>query len=156
MFFSFPKTLHSHFTHTIGSWLVLQNCHLYPSWMPTLGKMFKDLQRRSGSSPKLLEGEEPVDENFRLWLTSKPSSAFPVSVLQSSVKLTKEPPSGLRSNIGSSLNNDIVTEMGFYDGVVKGPAAIAWKKLLFRFVFFFFFNLFFLNLLSFFFIVSFF
>ena len=64
-------------------------------------------------------------------LTSKPSSAFPVSILQSSVKLTKEPPSGLRSNIRSSMMNDIVTESLFYDGVCAGPAAVAWKKLLF-------------------------
>jgi dynein heavy chain len=116
-----------------GSWLVLQNCHLYPSWMSTLDQLFKDVQRRSVRS-NLLEGETLVEESFRLWLTSKPSSFFPVSVLQSSVKLTKEPPSGLRSNIRSSMNNDIVTEACFYDGVLKGPAAIAWKKLLFRYV----------------------
>ena len=113
-----------------GTWLVLQNCHLYPSWMTTLDQLFKDLQRRIVNGP--LDGEDAVDVNFRLWLTSKPSSVFPVSVLQSSVKLTKEPPSGLRSNIRSSMMNDIVTESSFYDGVVKGPAAIAWKKLLFR------------------------
>jgi hypothetical protein len=52
-----------------GSWLVLQNCHLYPSWMTTLNQLFKDLTRRSllTATNSLSEGEEPVDVNFRLW-----------------------------------------------------------------------------------------
>ena len=52
-----------------GSWLVLQNCHLYPSWMSTLNQLFKDLTRRSllTATNSLSEGEEPVDVNFRLW-----------------------------------------------------------------------------------------
>ena len=99
--------------------------------MSTLDQLFKDLQRRGNPSTTLIEGEVPVDIHFRLWLTSKPSSFFPVSVLQSSVKLTKEPPSGLKANISSSMCNDIVTEPGFYNGIQKGPAAIAFKKLLF-------------------------
>ena len=69
--------------------------------------------------------------DFRLWLTSKPDKNFPVSILQRSVKLTKEPPGGIRANMKSSLTNDITTEPGFFDGIEEGPAAWAWKKLLF-------------------------
>jgi len=77
--------------------------------------------------------EQLTDENnaeFRIWLTSMPSPAFPVSVLQTSVKMTMEPPTGLRSNLMrtyANLDNRTLSDCAKPD---------AFKKLLFAFSYF--------------------
>ena len=48
---------------------------------------------------------EVVDPEFRLFLTSMPATYFPVSTLQNGIKLTTEPPRGLRANLKRSWNN---------------------------------------------------
>ncbi|KAM9820319.1 LOW QUALITY PROTEIN: dynein axonemal heavy chain 2 [Neosynchiropus ocellatus] len=70
-----------------GHWVFLANCHLSLSWMPQLDKLVQQL-----------EVQEPHSD-FRLWLSSAPHPEFPVRLLQASVKMTSEPPKGVKANL---------------------------------------------------------
>ena len=75
-------------------WVLLQNCHLAKSWMASLEALVQNLV-----DP---HSELQIKPGFRIILTSMPASYFPVSVLQNGIKVTTEPPRGLKANLRRS------------------------------------------------------
>eukprot|EP00741_Cyanophora_paradoxa_P016051 tig00000042_g15496.t1 len=79
--------------HAHGGWVILQNIHLTPRW--TSGFLERRLDKIAAGA----------HENFRLFLSAEPTplNDMPVSILQGCVKLTNEPPDGLRMNVSRAL-----------------------------------------------------
>jgi len=69
-----------------GYWVYLANCHLSLGFLVDLEKVIDSLKIDEGS-------------NFRLWLTTNASPKFPISILQRSLKVTTEPPRGIKANM---------------------------------------------------------
>jgi dynein heavy chain, axonemal len=89
-----------------GNWILLQNCHLFKSWMPKLETIISGLK------------SQECHDNFRLILTSIPVDYFPVSVLQNSLKMTTDPPKGIKANLLRTYQN-IITQDTYDDLILR-------------------------------------
>ena len=101
-------------------------------------KRFESVSLGRGQGPKAMKllsncHLEAVVEQFNpdnIWLTSVPAKSFPVQVLQNGIKMTSDPPSGLRANLirsYSALSDELLKES-------KPPKIF--KTLLFGFCYF--------------------
>lgn len=73
-----------------GSWVLLKNVHLAPSW---LGQLEKRLQNLNPS------------RSFRLFLTMEANPVIPVNILRQSRMVVEEPPPGIKANLRDSLKS---------------------------------------------------
>ncbi|XP_068440309.1 dynein axonemal heavy chain 2 [Clinocottus analis] len=101
-----------------GNWVFLANCHLSLSWMPELDKLVEQLQV-----------QEPHSD-FRLWLSSSPHPDFPITILQAGIKMTTEPPKGVKANMKRLYQ--LVTESQF----TRCSKPASYRKMLFSLCFF--------------------
>ncbi|XP_033874388.2 dynein axonemal heavy chain 8-like [Acipenser ruthenus] len=68
-----------------GGWVLLQNCHLGLEFMDEL--------------LETITTTETMNETFRVWITTEAHEKFPITLLQSSIKFTNEPPQGVRAGL---------------------------------------------------------
>jgi len=91
--------------------------------MPTLEKICEDIDGDPRSAHR----------DFRLWLTSYPSDAFPVSILQNGIKMTREAKKGLQSNLQDTYMVDPISDPAW---IAKGNDQKKFRKLVFGLAFF--------------------
>merc|ERR1711871_923319 len=104
-----------------GRWVLLQNCHLATSWMPSLESLVEKLDAST------------CHKDYRLWLTSQPSPKFPVYVLQNGVKMTLEPPKGIKANCGGAYYKFTEEFLNKFEGHHRDSD---WRKLVYGLVHF--------------------
>eukprot|EP00944_MAST-04C_sp_MAST-4C-sp1_P011499 g11499.t1 len=104
-----------------GDWVLLQNCHLAVSFLGRLAQIVEE-QMTSSSSGTL-------HPDFRLWLTSMPTKAFPASILQSALKMSVQPPKGIRANMLQSFASNL--EQSDLDKFRGTPIDLPYRRLLY-------------------------
>ncbi|XP_069504355.1 dynein axonemal heavy chain 11 [Ambystoma mexicanum] len=82
---------------THGHWVILQNIHLVAKWLGTLEKLLEQYSRGSHN-------------DYRVFISAEPASTpeehiIPQGILENSVKITNEPPTGMLANLHAALYN---------------------------------------------------
>merc|ERR1719191_901598 len=80
-----------------GSWTILQNCHLGIGFM--------------NQQEDILSKTPEIDEDFRLWITCEITNRFPIGLLQMAIKVTLEPPMGLKAGLHRTYSTMVTQEV---------------------------------------------
>uniref|UniRef100_A0A7S3DEZ9 Dynein heavy chain n=1 Tax=Palpitomonas bilix TaxID=652834 RepID=A0A7S3DEZ9_9EUKA len=80
-----------------GGWVFLQNIHLMAKWLPKLEKL-------------LLQLSMSPHPDFRVYLSAEPPAnphvqSLPLSIVQTSIKVTNEPPQDFKANLSRAFAN---------------------------------------------------
>ncbi|KAI1886191.1 hypothetical protein AGOR_G00211450 [Albula goreensis] len=80
-----------------GHWVILQNVHLVARWLGTLERLLERVAVES-------------HPDFRVFISAEPARSheehvIPQGILENSIKITNEPPSGMHANLHAALAN---------------------------------------------------
>ncbi|NWI85262.1 DYH9 protein, partial [Pitta sordida] len=80
-----------------GHWVILQNIHLVAKWLSALEKKLEQLSQGS-------------HQDFRVFISAEPapspeSHIIPQGILENSIKITNEAPTGMQANLHRALDN---------------------------------------------------
>ncbi|CAM39085.2 putative dynein heavy chain [Leishmania braziliensis MHOM/BR/75/M2904] len=78
-----------------GDWALLQNCHLGLPFLLQLEERLRVQMMPAQAGEKKAE----IHEEARIWVTSEPHTSVPIGLLQMSIKLTNEPPQGIKAGL---------------------------------------------------------
>lgn len=78
--------------HKEGHWVMLNNIHLMIDWLKELEKLLDFFKL------------DMTHTNFRVFLSAEPAAGIPVGILERSIKITNEPPMGMKPNLGKAMN----------------------------------------------------
>ena len=79
-----------------GHWVVLQNIHLVARWLATLEKKLEAYSEGSNGDYRVYISAEPAG--------TRDSHIIPQGILESSIKITNEPPTGMKANLHKALD----------------------------------------------------
>jgi len=95
-----------------GEWVLLQNCHLGLIYMQHLDILLKN-------------PEVPFNSDTRIFLSCEPRDTFPIGLLHQSLKITNEPPKGIKASMiktySTVINQDQLDQFEFKE----------WRSLIF-------------------------
>ena len=86
----------NHAAFITGGWLILQNCHLGIDYM-------NEVEETLIKTPE-------IHQDYRLWITCEITSRFPIGLLHLCIKVTQEPPAGLKASLHRTYTTMITQE----------------------------------------------